>query len=504
MGKAGQVIDSFDYSLKLNGQERNYRGMTYQGIYFGGSEELKLNLPNKTIDAIVLDSGVELGAFGGVNAAKDTVYLGVGANGIVKGRVQFPNNIPFIGGFGADVTDLNLVIGGQTTFPIRNVSVSEGMKQAFNNMDIYLGAMVGVNIRIVDARVWVLVPHIINTNFKKGGGWDIEYRLLRSLPEWNWADHGVEPLVQAASPEDGEEYLPMLMTQEPFSLENSGVNTQTITVNANAEDTPYILLAFDNSIAEEEIRGGLSVKRQGENDPSRINWVSGSGQTDPDASIIAASDIIRNKTDEQDYRVVMLRLPVGGTYEVNTGSLEPKKHQETAVTPFEELDLTLNGSLSGQIKYAETGTKYVLRTYLGTEEGGADYLIEEQAVTDSASISVNIPAEGTLAPTGSYYVTSFLMTEKTFDMEDGTTKTAMVGIDSQPFAEQVSYTNTNQPEAPTGVSLIFTGNEVMRAEWQPVADADGYAVTIARRCYAWLYSRARWEASAPDANEERL
>lgn len=86
MGKAGQVIDSFDYSLKLNGQERNYRGMTYQGIYFGGSEELKLNLPNKTIDtidAIVLDSGVELGAFGGVNTqtiavnanAEDTPYI---------------------------------------------------------------------------------------------------------------------------------------------------------------------------------------------------------------------------------------------------------------------------------------------------------------------------------------------------------------------------------------------------------------------------------------------
>ena len=352
------------------------------------------------------------------------------------------------------------------------------MKQAFNNMDIYLGAMVGVNVKIVDVRVWVLIPNIINTNFKRGGGWDVEHRWFRSLPEWNWADHGVEPLVQAASPEAGGEYLPTLITPEPVSLKNSGGNTQTITVNATAEETPYILLAFDNSIAEEEIRGILSVERQGENDPIRINWVSGSGQTDPDAPIIAASDIIKNKVDEKEYRVVMLRLPDGGTYEANTGSLELKKHQETAVTPFEELDLTLNGSLSGQIKYAETGTKYVLRTYLGTEKGGADYLIDEREVNDSESISVNIPTDGTLAPTGNYYVTSFLMTEKTFDMEDGTAKTALVGIDSQQFTEQVSYTNTNQLEAPAGVSLTFTGNEVMCAEWQPVADADGYAVTI--------------------------
>ena len=478
VGKGGQIIDSFGYSLKLNGQERDYKGTTYKGIYFGGSEELELNLPNKTIDAIVLDSGVELGAFGGVNGTKDTVYLGVGANGIVRGRVQIPSDIPVAGGFGANVGNINLIIGGQTTFPIRNVSVSEGMKQAFNNMDIYLGAMVGVNVKIVDVRVWVLIPNIINTNFKRGGGWDVEHRWFRSLPEWNWADHGVEPLVQAASPEAGGEYLPTLITPEPVSLKNSGGNTQTITVNATAEETPYILLAFDNSIAEEEIRGVLSVERQGENDPIRINWVSGSGQTDPDAPIIAASDIIKNKVDEKEYRVVMLRLPDGGTYEVNTGSLELKKHQETAVTPFEELDLTLNGSLSGQIKYAETGTKYVLRTYLGTEKGGADYLIDEREVNGSESISVNIPTDGTLAPTGNYYVTSFLMTEKTFDMEDGTAKTALVGIDSQQFTEQVSYTNTNQLEAPAGVSLTFTGNEVMRAEWQPVADADGYAVTI--------------------------
>ena len=43
-GKATQIIDSFGYSLKLNGQERSYKGNTYTGIYFGGSKELALNL----------------------------------------------------------------------------------------------------------------------------------------------------------------------------------------------------------------------------------------------------------------------------------------------------------------------------------------------------------------------------------------------------------------------------------------------------------------------------
>ncbi len=69
-GAATQIIDSFGYSLKLNGQERSYRGNTYQGVYFGGSKELALNLPSKQIDVITFDSSIELGAFGGVNDSR--------------------------------------------------------------------------------------------------------------------------------------------------------------------------------------------------------------------------------------------------------------------------------------------------------------------------------------------------------------------------------------------------------------------------------------------------
>ena len=54
LGKSGQLIDSFGYALKLNGQERSYRNETYEGIYFPGSEALKLNLPNNTINAMTI------------------------------------------------------------------------------------------------------------------------------------------------------------------------------------------------------------------------------------------------------------------------------------------------------------------------------------------------------------------------------------------------------------------------------------------------------------------
>ena len=56
-----------------------------------------------------------------------------------------------------------------------------------------------------------------------------------------------------------------------------------------------------------------------------------------------------------------------------------KKSKKATVTPFEKLDLSLNGNqVSGEVKYAEKDTKYVLRTYFAEKEGGADYLIDEQ------------------------------------------------------------------------------------------------------------------------------
>ena len=482
LGKNAQIIDSFGYSLQLNGQERTYQGKTYKGVYFGGSQELALNLPSKTLDIFTIDNAIKLGAFGGANENKDTVYLGIGANGIVEGKLQIPSSlgIPFLSGLELSRTDINLIVGGQTTFPVTNTNVSEGMKQAFKNVDVYLGAMTGVNAGVFDARVWVLVPQIVQTDFRKGGGWDIETKWLGKLPEWDWSTKGVDPLVQAVAAEDSGEAVPMLLAADPYAAENGGTNTQIIEVNANPGETPYILLAFENTVTEQQIKDALTIKKN--NQDIAINWVDDGGQRDPNSAINADTDILKNKNDEQEYRMAMLRLSEGGTYEVNTNSLTlvTDKSCGVAITPFESLVLNLNDyQLSGEIKYAETGTEYVLRTYLANAEGGADYLVEEQIVADPENIAVNIPESGTLAPTGEYYVTSFMMTEKETDLDgDGVMEKALAAIDSNQFNSKISYTNTKQPESPAHVNLEAAGNEVMRAEWQQVDNADGYRVTI--------------------------
>ena len=767
-----KVIKSFGYSLKVNGQKRNYKGVEYQGFYFSGSEELEAALPSTEIDILDLNTSMEMGAFGGVNNAKDRLYLGIGANGIVKGAVQIPEKIKWIGGTKLASTDINLIMGGQTTVPIRGTTVNESMKEAFKNVDIYLGAMAGVYVYIFDARVWVLVPQIVETNFKQGGGWDIEMKWLKKLPKWNWEDHGVTPVVQSVSlmsedsdllsslsmedeeepgedtgtgqgtsgeqessegtgteqgtsgeqgsgegsgtgqgtsgeqgsgegsgteqgtsgeqgsgegsgtgqgtsgeqgsgegsgteqgtsgeqgssegtgtgqstsgeqessestvsgqsllqennavtvsaqsapQENAEAAAPVmralqanneaavpvistpqaniegsgttqgtsqentegggtpqgtsqenaggsgsaqgtpqgntegggtpqgasqenaggsgssqgtpqentegggtpqgtsqentegtgtsqentgttgsaegalsednektraLQTEEPVVLGNrGGAVTKEITVNAGADETPYILLAFDNSITEEEIKQALKVQKDGTE--LHVNWVGEDGRINPAADINAAStgDMKKTKDDGNNYRLVLLRLKEGGTYSVNTGTLSFSDEEGFTVEPFEKLELTQNtNNLTGKVKYPENGKTYVLRTYLGSIEGDAAYLVDEQTVTGTDNLSVSLPDSGELLPTGTYYATSFLMTEKEFTLEGGEKVTTLAAIDHQKFSAPISYRNTMQPDAPLTATLEFIGNEVMHAKWDKVAGADGYHVTI--------------------------
>ena len=481
LGKSRNIIEEFGYSLKLNGQVRNYKGTDYKGFYLVGSKFLKLNLPNNSINAIVLSSSIDVGAFGGVTAAKDRLYLGVGANAIVKGRVQVPDDIRVIGGIGVDVGNINLVVGGQTTAPIRGVSVSDGMKQAFNNMDVYLGAMVGVNIRLVDTRVWVLIPQIVQTDFKRGEGWDFEIRFLGSLPEWNWADKGIEPIVRsfalqsAASSSVESSAYSVSLSAAPTALSY----TKGFTVAAGPDETPYIVLAFDNSVTEDEIKNALTIKKDGSD--IDIYWLAEDGKMDANAAINAMTiaDMKKSQDDGKEYRLAVLRLKEGGTYTVNSGALEFTDEKSFAVEPFEKLELTQNGyALSGQVKYSVENTTYVLRTYLGSAKGDTSYLVSEDTVVDPNSISLSLPDRGALAPTGEYYVTSFLMTEKTFTLADGSTKTALMPVGNQRFDTPIFYTNINQPDAPVNVDLDLAGNEVMRAKWSAVDGADGYHVTI--------------------------
>ena len=69
-------------------------------------------------------------------------------------------------------------------------------------------------------------------------------------------------------------WLRTRLMRSPAAVETS----QEITVYADADETPYILLAFDSSVTEEEIRTSLSVTKKDETDHIDINWVGEDGR----------------------------------------------------------------------------------------------------------------------------------------------------------------------------------------------------------------------------------
>ena len=491
------IVEEFGYTLKLEGQERNYNNKTYKGIYFAGAKELKLGLLHPNFKIIEVTSGMELGAFGGVDAAKENLYLGIGANGKAKGRLLIPKGFPFAGkSIGS--ADMELIIGGQTTTEIKDTSVSESMRKAFENIDPYLGVMAQGEIPIFKARAWVLIPHIVKTKFKKGGGWDLEIKIFKKLSDWNWADHGVTPVVRSAPqslfmPLQTEAAIGEVIEQENAALQAivlglpEGKSSETIQVNSSAEETPYVLLDFGTdvtNVTEEMIQNSLTV------DNVKPIWTWEENAAAEAGKIYAASDLITKVGSPAQHRVVLLRLPsANASYNINAGTLNFTYEQKN-VTPFEKLEMaqsgTSNETLSGQIKYAEPNVQYTLRTYLGAKQGEATYLVNEQEVTanaiggDTAISTINVPKNGTHAPSGDYYVTTVLMTEKEATMENGQKVSELAAIDSWQFDAPVSYRNDKEPVAPTKVTLEAVGNEVMRASWAAVNDNDvsGYAVKI--------------------------
>ena len=305
----------------------------------------------------------------------------------------------------------------------------------------------------------MLIPRIVQTKFKRGGGWDLEVKLHNRLSNWNWESKGVTPVAQSAENAESAVLL-------------GGVSAANFDMTSlSADQTPYILLAFDKNVTEEQVKAALKAENK------TIYW-SPDSSMDDSFDIQAVTDLMENENGET-YRVVVLRVKAGETYSIDAGELTFES-EEASVTPFEKLDLTLSGeTVTGEVTYAEPDTTYVLRTYLAGTEGEADYLISEQILEDPANISVTLPTSGTLAPTGKYYVSSFLMLEKQVDLnEDGELEDALVAIDSRFFDRQISYTNTNEPESPENVRLAAVGNEVMHASWDAVADVDGYSVHI--------------------------
>ena len=192
---------------------------------------------------------------------------------------------------------------------------------------------------------------------------------------------------------------------------------------------------------------------------------------------------------------------------VDTNSMSDKDHLwiVTANCDFEynmiasalptSLELSLNGTTAQSTVHNLRNTKeYAVRYYFDTakDRTGQSYFVEAQTLSENTSVSsFTVPDNGTLAPSGDYYVTAVLTEKVTGDFNgDGNVdedEYSWVTVDTQTSDKQISFTNTDEPASPASAELQFTGNETLTASLDKVDNADGYRVTL------YYQSNGNWE-----------
>lgn len=507
------LIDEFTVYESVQGETRNYDGTNYTGLNASGGASVHISVPQSS-KIIQAQGDINASAFGGLDSytSPSKIYVAADLSGGVKGSLHFPKGWKIIGGKTIGSTSFDFYLGAQTVMNVKGTDFSGAVNSAFKNFKVYGGAKKEADWKIFKYRVYYIFPEN-NAGFTIKPAW-------KKLPEWNWEDHRPSQQLMAYSNDEGALVMMSVNMQALDAEITDNSETAQNDVYSVADDTDAVVLDGENSTAvQDSFSKDIELKADNESGALPTNatvmlrvaptdnvdlekfakslTVSKGGTNvaltwphyDNDGAIDNEKDI--NAFVAEDDNSVLIGLgenaKVGDTWTV-TSSLADFEASLNASTPFESLSadgISSHAARSGSmtktvtVNNPETGTEYVLATYFGSTEGATEYAIGQQEVTDPKNISVDIPQEGTMLPTGDYFVTASLLKKTTVQIEDDETKDqeVLLPVDTIKLGT-VSYTNTIQPDAPTGVTITATGNEVMQASWDEVTDADGYKVTI--------------------------
>ncbi|MDO4515125.1 MAG: InlB B-repeat-containing protein, partial [Lachnospiraceae bacterium] len=484
------LIDEFSIYEGIQGETRKYKNTTYTGLSALGGASVHASVPHKS--KVFQASGeINASVFGGLDSYKSpsSVYVVADLNGDVKGSVHIPEGVDTIGGTKIASTEIAFYLGASSAIQVRNTDFEGAVKSAFNNFKVYGGLMKEDDWKVAAWRAYYIFPN-------NDAGFTIK-PFWKELPEWNWDDHKPSSYSAYATEDEGALAL-VSVSMEPLaasvkeneeknaSVAQSSDYSKTVTLQANEgqtlpSDATVLLMATPadgtdiNAFAE-----SLTVSKG--NQTIALTWP----KYNENDEIINESEInAMVTTNAKGKDCVMIGLGENASVEDEwtvTSNLADFNASLNASMPFDSLNMELNGyDLSGKVENADTGAKYVLATYFGNKQGEMEYLIENTEITDSDNISVTIPTEGTMLPTGDYYVTTSLLRKATIEVEDeegnSSPEEVLLPVDTKEFGA-VSYTNTAQPDAPTTAVIKPIGNEIMNASWSEVANADGYKVTI--------------------------
>ena len=476
------------YGMYLNGDKVTYNRKEYKGLTASGKIWMKVDLPSETWNFLTMDGEVAAGIFGGMSGYD--LYMRAYGNSRAEARIQTPNSWgKLIGGKKLAGVGVDAAVVGETWINGESKNFDTIINKAIDSMKLQVGLAGTTTLLGSGFRVWVIVPDAA-LDARKNWNWGYDFKFLRSLPRWSWDDTAMNvpsnanaaPMLMAANADD----VPVLLA--------NGTASKTITISdVEDEQVAYLVLSFP-----ENTELDLSKVVVTKDSDSSFSFTPEQIAVDSDDVITNAgtaniySDVVPLADGTGSELVLIIKVGTGstanGTYTVSLGendsAIDPVYSQPNVVSPADRLsDVTFgnNGSVSGSVEYPDAGTKYVVRTYLGTEKGGTDYLVDERDVENN-SFNFTVSSSGTAAPTGSYYLTTYLMKEVSYTDDSGEKQTGYIAIgydgsDTQLF----SYTNENTPAVPTDVTLKANGNETMVASWKAPSDTsnvDGYKITI--------------------------
>lgn len=472
--------------MYLGGDKMTYRNEEYSGLAASGRIWLDIDLPSQSLNFLVFDGEMAAGIFGGMNG--NNLYLKGYGNSHASAALQFPDSWPLVGGWNLLGVGVDTAVAAETLIQ-GSSDYGDTIESAFNNLDLQLGLAATGSFLGSDVRVWVILPDVAQRS-DEDWNWGWDFKFWGSLGRWSWdgtamgsSSSSNASAVRTASSSNGT-------TTASKTIEVSGVDD---------EETAYLVLSFQENTAIDLSK--VNVTKSGGDSfsftPVQIAVDENDSITNADEANIM-SGVMPLADGSGNEQVLIIKLGEGssynGTYTVSLGNgtdeIQPAYSTANVVAPADGLGamgVNDSGNIEVEVEYPEEGTNYILRTYLGTGPLGTDYMVDERAVENldaDGEMSFNIPTRGTAAPTGDYYVTSYLLKEISYIPEGAAEpETAYVAIDYAGVSDtRVGYTNTMSPAgAPQEVTLEANGNETMVASWKApsaAANVDGYKITI--------------------------
>lgn len=520
-------LRTFGMHLKLEGEKRSYLNKTYTGLRAGGGMNIKLEAPKEPYAFFEVEGSAEASVFGGLDSYKNptSAYIQLDSRGKINATVKIPERLGkvrfrILKGKKLFNTQVDFILGTQTAMNVaKGTPFKDAVTSAWNNMSVYGGVSNHGKILASYYRIYYVIPNHFGGGFHLwkniNNGWSLEGEIEKN----QWFPSGSQSLRAAAAPMtvmmaplyDGE-------TEEQVGI--AVVETSLYAVSADSVAMMAVALSGGEGF-EQKIDYNANSAPSSESDLSLMVMLENEGDIDTLRKTMKLYEVADDTTppkpiplketkyddeaeaieqQEQDVNFTEVE-DEGEDGTIKKGFLIDLKHQGNAdgkwkVTadcdftcqlvasaPLTTLELSLNPinyEATSTVKNGRDGKTYAVRYYLDTEKDGTGehYFLD---MMETAPYTYKVPGEGSIAPSGEYFVTAVLVERVKVEgvvNANGEQEYAWVTVDTKPSADKVIYTNTSKPNKPTNVTIAATGNETLTAEWDGVEKADGYRVTL--------------------------